>query len=117
MNFLQMLKQSKGPDDLFIHKYISSNLYTKNIPKNIVNNILNKHIPIHKDYGTWEGFEIFGPDYEIYYNVKKDLNKYKKAVLILKVKFIPIWLENAYKINGCMYNKIKFQTLVGKPVG
>lgn len=111
-----MAKQSKGPDALFIHKYISSQLYTRNTPKYIVNDILNKHIPIHKDYGTWEGFDIFGLDYKMYDNVRKDLNKYRKAVLILKETFIPIWLEKAYKINGCMYNKIKLQTLVGKPV-
>lgn len=102
----------EGPNAEYLRKYIQSQICIQGIPKYFVNNILIEHIP-NRDYGSWLGFEIFGLDYRIYIIIRRDLKKYRKTVQCLKEKFIPIWLEKAYKIDGCMYNKIKERTNVG----
>ena len=112
MNFLK--SRNQGPNATYLRKYIQSNICTQDIPKYIVNTILTKYIPNNKDYGSWDGFDIFGLDYNIYLLVRKDMKKYRKSIACLKKQFIPIWLEKSYKINGCMYNKIKERTLIGK---
>jgi len=104
----------EGPSAEYLRKYIRPNICIQGIPAYFVNNILNKHIPNNKNYGSWECFDIFGLEYRIYWLVRKDMKKYRKAIRCLKEKFIPIWLEKSYKINGCMYNKIKERTKVGK---
>ena len=106
----------EGPDAEYLRKYIQHNICIQDIPKYFVNNILNKHIPNNRDYGSWQGFNIFGLDYIIFTLVRRDIKIYRKAIHSLKEKFIPIWLEKAYKINGCIYNKIKDRTIVGKTI-
>tara|TARA_Y100000991_G_C21964001_1_gene345909 strand:+ start:1337 stop:1573 length:237 start_codon:yes stop_codon:yes gene_type:complete len=75
--------------------------------------VLKKYIPKNKNYGSWESFDIFGIDYKIYLNIRKIIKNYFIAVETIKKKFVHIWIYNAYKINGCMYKKIKKKTLVG----
>ena len=38
----------------------------------------------------------------------------KKTINLLEEKFLPVWIHNAYKINGCMFKKIKHTTHIGK---
>jgi hypothetical protein len=75
--------------------------------------ILEKYIP-DIQYGTWEGFDIFGVNYVIFLNIRREIRKYKKAIIVFQRRFIPIWLEKAYKIDGCMYKSLVKNTLVGK---
>lgn len=49
-----------GPSAEYLIKYIQSNICIQDIPKYFVNNILIKHIPNNKYYGSWECFDIFG---------------------------------------------------------
>lgn len=104
----------EGPSAEYLRKYILPSICIQCIPTYFVNNILIKHIPNNRDYGTWECFDIFGLDYGIYWLIRKDVKKYRNAIRCVNEKFIPIWLEKSYKINGCMYNKIKERTNIGK---
>ena len=61
------------------------------------------------------GTAQFGLDYGIYWLIRKDVKKYRKAIRCVNEKFIPIWLEKSYKINGCMYNKIIRRIFQGLP--
>ena len=103
-----------GPNGKYLRKYIQYDICVYGIPKFILNNILQKYIPDNKNYGTWECFNIFGLDYKYYISVRKEIKKCRKAIKIIEKKFIPIWIEKAYKIDGCMFIKIKQRTLVGK---
>ena len=98
----------EGPSAEYLRKYIRPNICIQGIPTYFVNNILIKHIPNNKNYGSWQGFNIFGLDYRIYILVRRDIKKYRKAIHCLKEKFILIWLEKSYK---WLYNKIKEQRL------
>lgn len=105
----------KGPDGKFLRKYIQGDICIHCIPKYILDDILKKYIPDNKDYGSWECFNIFGLDYKFYISVRKEIKKYRKSIKIIETKFIPIWLEKAYKFNGCMYTKIN-NKYIGKDV-
>lgn len=105
-----------GPDAEYLRKYIQPNICIQDVPAYFVNNILKKYIPDNRDYGSWQGFHIFGLDYKIYILVRKDIKKYRKSIRIIEKKFVPIWLEKAYRFEGCMYTKIKNKTHIGKTV-
>ena len=102
-----------GPDTDFIRRYVLKSINTANVPLFFMDRVLKKYIPKGKNYGSWESFDIFGVDYKIYLNIRKMIKSYFIAVKTIENKFIPVWIHNAYKINGCMYNKIKKNTLVG----
>jgi hypothetical protein len=108
------MEKNRGPDFIFARKYIKSHVCTQDLPKYIVDDVLATYIPDNFDYGTWEAFDIFGFDYRFYFAIRKDLQKYRVAMKFLDKKFIPVWLHHAYKIDGCMYKKIKESTLIGK---
>ena len=105
-----------GPGAKYIRKFVQQTICIIGIPTFFLNNILKKYIPDNKNYGSWEGFDIFGPDYNIYINIRRKIKKCRKGLKVIEKKFIPIWIEKAYKIDGCMFNKIKQQTLVGKNI-
>ena len=95
-----------GPDTEFIRSYVLQSINTTDLPSFFMNRILKKYIPKNKNYGSWESFDIFGVDYKIYLNIRKNIKSYFIAVETIEKKFVPIWLQNAYKINGCMYKRI-----------
>ena len=105
-----------GPDGKYLRKYVQRNICIHGIPKYILNNILKKYIPDNKDYGTWQGFDIFGLNYKFYIDINKEIKKYRKSIKIIEKKFIPIWLEKAYRFEGCMYIRVKNRTYIGKTV-
>ena len=114
-----MPRQGIGPSVEFVRKYVLSNVCTHNVSERFIKMILEKHIPDGPDgpdeiYGTWEGFDIFGINYVIFLNIRREIRKYKKAIIVFQRRFIPIWLEKAYKIDGCMYKSLVKNTLVGK---
>ena len=54
--------------------------------------------------------------YKFYIDINKEIKKYRKSIKIIEKKFVPIWLEKAYRFEGCMYTKIKNRTYIGKTV-
>lgn len=111
-----MPRHGNGPSVEFVRKYVLSNVCTHNVSERFIKMILEKHIPDSQDeiYGTWEGFDIFGINYVIFLNMRREIRKYKKAIKVFRRRFVPIWLEKAYKIDGCMYKSLVKNTLVGK---
>jgi hypothetical protein len=119
--FKRMFKNTRttyGPSGKLLRKYILPNICVYDVLPVFIDDILLKYIPDIEEgdtkYGSWKCFDIFGIDYRIYCVIRREIKQYKKAINILKLKFIPLWLENAYKLDGCMYRVLVKQTLVGK---
>lgn len=110
------MRIGEGPSVEFIRQYVSKNVDIHNIPKKIIDNILKKHIPgdAGEIHWTWEGFDIFGINFVIFINVRREIKKYRNAIFILRKILVPIWLEKAYRIDGCMYKILTKKTMVGK---
>ena len=109
------MRIGEGPSVEFVRQYVSKNVDINNVPKKFIDMILKKYIPdsTGEAYGSWEGFDIFGVNFVIFINVRREIKKYRKAVLVLR-KLVPIWLEKAYRIDGCMYKILIKKTMIGK---
>ena len=107
----------EGPDAEFLRKAALKTIDTKKLSPYFINKLLFTYIPAVNEtisYGSWKHFQIYGSGYEFYRNINNTIKKYNTAINIIEEKFLPIWIHNAYKINGCMFKKIKHTTHIGK---
>lgn len=85
----------------------------------IFKNASEKVIPESRDdFGSWRGYGTFGVAYEIYNEVygeyKTEIEKRKKALILISEKFIPYVKHHLWKPDGNMMKQVAKTTLIGK---